>query len=272
MMLNFLRRLRAKSGLIDTLHRRLREPYYRALELAYPKGIPIALPSGDRFRIQPRFMGMNLSNYEPRLIETFCSLIADGMTVIDVGAHVGIYSLVASAKVGSSGKVIAIEPSPPNAQLLRQHLRYNQCDNAEVIEAAVADKPGQITFTYRPTATDPGAFGNSMAYDISGESATVQVKTLDDICSNLSPAVIKIDVEGAELLALRGAKTILVKHRPTVIVAVHPEPMRMLGTAPAQLVSYMNDLGYIGMRVDGSEVSDPSFEEVIFRGRRSGQI
>jgi FkbM family methyltransferase len=271
-MLDFLRSLRAKSELIDTLHRHLREPYYRALELAYPKGICISLPSGDRFLIQPRFLGMNLSNYEPRLVNTFCSLITGGMTVIDVGAHVGIYSLLASAKVGPNGKVIAIEPSPANARLLRQHLSFNQRRNVEVIEAAVADKLGQITFNYRPNATDPGSFANSMAYDISGESANVQVRTLDDICSNLLPAVIKIDVEGAELLALRGAKETLVKNRPTVIVAVHPEPMRMLGTGPEQLVSYMNDLGYNGTRLDGSEVSDPSFEEVIFRAGRSGQI
>jgi FkbM family methyltransferase len=271
MMLDFLRSLRAKSGLIDTFHKRLREPYYRALEFAYPKGIYISLPSGDRFRIQPRFLGMNLSNYEPKLVETFCSLIADGMTVIDVGAHVGIYSLLASAKVGPNGKVIAIEPSPANACLLRQHLSFNQSRNVEVIEAAVADKPGQVTFNYRRNATDPGSFANSMAYNISGESANVQVRTLDDVCSNLSPAVIKIDVEGAELLALRGAKNILAKHRPTVIVAVHPEPMRMLGTTPDQLVGYMNDLGYVCMRLDGSEVRDPSFEEVIFRAGQSCQ-
>jgi FkbM family methyltransferase len=269
-MLDFLRRLRAKSKLIDTLHGYLREPYYRALELAYPKGIHILLPSGDRFRIQPRFLGMNLSNYEARLVDAFCALIAGGMTVIDVGAHVGIYSLLASAKVGLNGKVVAIEPSPANARLLRQHLSFNQSRNVEVIEAAVADKPGQITFNYRPIATDPASFANSMAYDISGESANVQVRTLDDICSNISPAVIKIDVEGAELLALRGAKEILVKNRPAVIVAVHPEPMRTLGTTPLQLVSYMNDLGYIGLRVDGSAVTDPGFEEVIFRLRKKG--
>jgi FkbM family methyltransferase len=263
-MLDFLRSLRAKSELIDTLHRHLREPYYRALELAYPKGIWISLASGDRFRIQPRFLGMNLSNYEPRLVDTFCSLVAAGMTVIDVGAHVGIYSLLASAKVGSNGKVIAIEPSPANARLLRQHLSFNQSRNVEVIEAAVADKLGQITFNYRPNATDPGSFGNSMAYDISGESANVQVRTLDDICSDVSPALIKIDVEGAELLALRGAKEILVKSRPTVIVAVHPEPMRMLGTTPLDLVTFMNDLGYRGVRLDGTAVINPGFEEIIF--------
>jgi FkbM family methyltransferase len=264
-MLNFLRRLRTKSGPIDSLHRHLREPYYRALELAYPKGVRILLPNGDRFRFQPRFLGMNLSDYESALVETFCAQIAPGMTVIDAGAHVGIYSLLASTKVGPNGKVIAIEPSPTNAQLLKRHLRFNHCNNVEVIEAAVADKPGQITFNYRVDPTDPGSFANSMAYDISGESANVKVMTLDDICSSLSPAVIKIDVEGAELLALRGAKKLLVKHRPTLIVAVHPEPMRMLETTPEQLMSYMSSLDYIGTTPYGQKVEKPSFEEVVFQ-------
>jgi FkbM family methyltransferase len=265
MMLDFLRSVRARSRLIDAFYKRFREPYYRALEMAYPKGIRMSLPSGDRFRIHPRFLGMKISNYEPELVEKFCSLIADGMTVIDVGAHVGIYSLLASAKVGSCGKVVAIEPSPANARLLKQHLSVNQCRNVEVIEAAVADKQGQIVFKYRPKATDPGSFANSMAYDISGENANVQVRTLDDICGDLSPAIIKIDVEGAELLALRGAKQSLVRHRPTVIVAVHPEPMRTLGTSPNQLMSYMRSLDYRGRTPSGEVIQEPSFEEVIFQ-------
>jgi hypothetical protein len=66
---------------------------------------------------------------------------------------------------------------------------------------------------------------------------------------------------------LYGANEILVKNRPTVIVAVHPEPMRMLGTTPLELLSYMNELGYMGLRLDGSAVTAPGFEEIIFRLR-----
>ena len=90
---------------------------------------------------------MNLANYEPELIDTFCNLINSGMTIIDVGAHVGIYSLLASTKVGPSGKVVAIEPSPANARLLRQHLNINQCTNTEVIEAAIATNRGKLPST-----------------------------------------------------------------------------------------------------------------------------
>jgi FkbM family methyltransferase len=264
-MFDNLRSLRARSRLIGAFYKHLREPYYRALELAYPKGIRMSLPNGGRFRIHPRFLGMKMSNYEPELVEKFCSLLAEGMTVIDVGAHVGIYSLLASAKVGASGKVVAIEPSPANARLLKRHLSVNQCRNVEVIEAAVADKLSRVIFRYRPNATDPGSFANSMAYDISGENADVQVMTLDDICHHLSPAIIKIDIEGAELLALRGAKQSLLRHRPTVVVAVHPEPMRMLGTTPGQLMSYMRSLDYRGKTPSGTMIQEPGFEEVIFR-------
>jgi FkbM family methyltransferase len=270
-MLNFLRNLRSKSALVKALHPHLREPYYRALELMNPNGVRMNFPSGDQFQIQPRFLGMSLFQYESELINLFCRLVVSGATVIDVGAHVGIYTLLASRRVGPSGKVVAIEPSPANVGLLRQHLRINRCSNTEVVEAAIADKPGQITFNYRPDPTDPSAFANSMAYDISGESAIVQVKTLDEICNKLSPVLIKIDVEGAELLALRGGKNILLRNNPVVFVAVHPNPMRTLGTTPEQLVSYMNSLGYTGTTLDGREVKDPGFEEVIFRPMTSRQ-
>jgi FkbM family methyltransferase len=264
-MLHLFRKLRDQSSIVRTLHRYAREPYYRVLERFYPNGVAMELPSGDRFRIHPRFLGMGLSHYEPQLVQTFCGIVRSGMTVIDVGAHVGIYAMMASRKVGPAGKVISVEPSPANAGLLRRHLRVNQCDNVEVIEAAIGEKPGEIAFTFRPDPTDPAAFANSMAYDIEGERTTVPVVTLNDVCRSLTPGLLKIDVEGAELLALRGADAVLGRHRPVVIVAIHPEPMRMLGTTPRQLVEYMTGLGYAGKTLDGRDADDPGFEELIFR-------
>src|SRR5262249_4812985 len=161
-----------------------------------PNGVNVLFSSGDRFRVHPRFLGMNLGSYETDLVGVFCKMMARGMTVVDVGAHVGIYSLVASRRVGDNGKVIAIEPSPANAALLRRHLRLNQCTNVEVIEGAAGASAATISFVYRPDATDPAAFANSTAYDIGGVTATIPVVTLDESCGHVSPGLIKIDVEG----------------------------------------------------------------------------
>lgn len=242
----------------------LKEPYYRILEVIYRNGVYINFSSGDRFRIHPRFLGMTLANYEPELIRTFCKLLREGMTVVDVGAHIGIYSLIASRRVGASGKVIAVEASPANAELLRRHLKINGCANVDVIDAAVGDRADQITFIYRPDATDPSAFANSIAYDIFGRRARIQMMTLDDICKSVSPALLKIDIEGAELLAMRGAAGLLTRHRPTLVIAVHPEPMQALGTSPKGLIDYMRNMGYSATTLDQRLVDDAGFEELIF--------
>lgn len=263
-VIGYWRYLRKKFRLIGVLNGYLREPYYRFLEIVWRDGVYINFPSGDRFRIHPRFLGMNLSNYEPELIGTFCKLVHEGMTVVDVGAHIGIYSLIASRRVGRKGKVIAIEASPANATLLRRHLKINQCTNVEVIEAAIGDRTGDITFIYRPNATDPVAFANSLAYDISGRRANIPMMKLDDICHLVSPGLVKVDIEGAELLAMRGASGLLTSCRPTVIVAVHPEPLRMLGASPKELVDYMRTKGYSATALDGRFVDDAGAEELIF--------
>ena len=269
-VLNFLRSLRRRSAFVRTLHRHLREPYYRVLENIWRDGVEVDFPNGDRFRVHPRFLGMNLSEYEPKLVQRFCELVQNGMTVIDVGAHVGIYSLIASKRVGETGKVIAMEPSPANAKQLRRHLSINQCTNVEVVEAAAGDRTRKISFSYRTDPTDPVAFANSIAYDIGGERVSVPMLTLDNICEFIRPALFKIDVEGAELLALQGAKRVLSKHRPMVIVAIHPEPMKILGTTPKQLIGYMRKLGYVGRTLDGKMVEDSGFEELIFLPRTKG--
>ena len=78
-------------------------------------------------------------------------------------------------------------------------------------------------------ATDPGAFANSIAYDIGGERTQVKVATLDAICRRFSPSVIKIDIEGAELLAIRGARELLSRSSPVLLARCTP---RMQGWAP----------------------------------------
>ena len=263
-MIRFWRYLRRNLALIRAMDDYLREPYYRTLEILFRNGVYIRFPNGDRFRIHPRFLGMNLANYEPVLIRKFCKLVHEGMTVVDVGAHIGIYSLMASRRVGASGKVIAVEASPANAQLLRRHLAINGCNNVDVIEAAVGDRSDQIAFTYRPDPTDPSAFANSIAYDISGQQATIAMMTLDAICESASPTLLKIDIEGAEMLAMRGAGQLLARARPVLIVAIHPEPLQALGTSARELIDYMRASDYIATNLDRRVVDDAGFEEVIF--------
>jgi FkbM family methyltransferase len=186
------------------------------------------------------------------------------MTVLDIGAHVGLHTLRFCQRAGATGRVLAVEPSPANAALLRKHLNWNKSGNSIVIEAAVGEYKGSTEFAYRPDATDPGGFANSMAYDVGGKNVRVPVTTIDELCGAITPGIIKIDVEGAELLVIRGARKVLTSCSPVLLIAVHPELMAALDTSPAELVSELSGLGYAGYHLDGRTASDPGFEEIIF--------
>jgi FkbM family methyltransferase len=264
-----LRRLRDRSSVLKAVHAVLREPYYKALCLLHRRGVKVELPGRCSVRLHPLLLGIPPEEYEPELSAALDGRIARGMTVLDVGSHVGLHSLRFSQAVGAAGHVVAVEASPANAALLRTHLLWNDCRNVTVIEAAVAEQKGEMEFAYRTDPTDYGAFANSIAYDIGGEKASVRVTTIDEICRGLTPQVIKIDIEGAELLALRGARELLSSSAPVLFIAVHPEPMKALGTSPSELVEFLRGFGYAGWRLDGSPAIEPSLEEIVFEKQSS---
>jgi FkbM family methyltransferase len=264
-LLALLRALRDHVPGLKAAHRAVREPYYRILELIFPRGVSVRLSSGHEVRLHPRFIGMGAEMYEEAPTGLMAAELKPGAIVLDIGAHVGLHTLMFSRCVGPTGRVIAIEPSPANAKLLREHLAWNSCYNVEVIEAAVGDEIGHVNFTFRSDPTDPGAFANSLAYDIGGKSSTIRMTTIDALCIDCAPDLIKIDVEGAELFVLRGARETLDRLAPTLMVAVHPEPMRMMGTTPSELISFLEVHSYEGHHLDGRRASDPGFEEIVIR-------
>src|SRR5262249_25593686 len=150
------------------------------------------LVGGESVRLQPRFLGMRPEAYEQTLAAMLTQHLGPGLTVIDIGAHVGLHTLMFSRRVGPSGRVLAIEASPANARLLRSHILWNDCRNVEVVEAAVGDREDHVSFRFRPDPTDPGGFANSLAYDIGGVTATVRLTTIDAICAGFTPHLIKI--------------------------------------------------------------------------------
>ena len=246
------------------LHGLSREPYYLARDAIYRRGAPARLADGTRVRLHPRFLGMCPEAYEPAVTALLARHVQDGSIVIDVGAHVGLHTLMFSRRVGAGGRVVAVEASPANANLLRRHLVWNACTNVRVIEAVAGDHEGTTQFSYRADPTDFGGFANSLAYDIGGLNRSIPMVTLDAICNGLRPDVIKIDVEGAELGVLRGAEELLARASPTLVIAVHPEPMRAMGATPARLIAFLEARGFCGFHLDGRPASDPGFEEVVF--------
>lgn len=176
--------------------------------------------------------------------------VENGEMVIDVGAHVGLFTVKARKAVGEDGLVVAIEPEPKNAALLSENVEKHGFKNVVVVKKAAGNYKGKVKLYL-----SPGSRGHSLL-PIRPSSINVGMDTLDNIAAELGLTrvdFIKIDVEGAELDVLEGAEKIL--HMPNVklaIAAYHPLPD---GSSEFQKIfSYLkskgmkiwtNDRGYI---------------------------
>lgn len=180
--------------------------------------------------------------YEPEQTRLFEELLRPGHTVLDVGANVGYYTLLASVLVGDPGRVHAFEPEPRNAGFLRRHASLNRRGNVRVEQAAVSDREGTARFD----------FGSGSGTGHLADSGAIEVRTLslDDYCAQhgLAPHAIKIDVEGAEMSVLQGARETLVRHRPILFLSTHGAEVH------AAALALLRGLGYAVSPILGGDV------------------
>jgi len=162
--------------------------------------------------------GCWLGSYEHAKQKTFEKAVTMGSVVYDIGANAGFYTLLASVLVGPKGRVFAFEPVPLNLHHLNEHLRINRITNVTVIDAAVAGRAGVAHFDEGPN--------HSMGHLAFGGSLTVRTVCLDEMVKSGElppPDFMKIDVEGAEVDVLQGAKSVLENHHPVIFLATHSE-------------------------------------------------
>lgn len=175
-----------------------------------------------------------LGTYEEEQTRLFEENIRPGMTVFDVGAHAGYYTLLSSALAGSTGRVFAFEPEPKNLFHLNRHVKLNGCENVTVVGTAVGEKSGFASFEYG-TGTGTGHLSNGAKGNL-----IVPVINLDSFCreQNTVPGLIKMDIEGAELGALKGASGILAAHHPALVLSTHGPAIHK------ECCAFLRNLGY----------------------------
>jgi FkbM family methyltransferase len=166
-----------------------------------------------------------MTNHENEIMEYFVP--NEGETVVDVGAHIGLYSLIAAKRVGPSGKVIAIEPDPENFKILKKNILLNQLGNIEPLECAVYSAREKLKL-FLPELDQGRTIFNTVMQDRAGTSSNfleVEANTVDNILGSIhTPEVswIKIDVEGAELEVLKGAvNTLSSSKNITLVIEIH---------------------------------------------------
>ena len=201
-----------------------------SLHCAARRPATIALGShGARLRLPPRFRRGGATgvfvlreHYEPELGYLEATL-RPGMVVIDGGANLGIYTLLASALVGEEGVVLAFEPGETSYRSLQENIALNGARNVRAFKRALAEAGG----TSRLYHTRGGLVGYSLTTDEGPATVyeDVQTTTIDEALAEARidrVDLLKLDVEGSEELALRGAARLLDRARPTVLFEMAP--------------------------------------------------
>lgn len=209
-------------------------------EIEIEKGVFLELDRSD-----PVASGaVSLGVYERYETDLFRSKIKLGMTIIDIGANLGYYTAIASYNVGERGRVISLEPEPNFFKLLSRNISRNNLKNVELFEMAIADKNGEMELFL----SNENKGHNSLIYSEELKtSVLVKTITLDEFLSSkkiTNVDIIKMDIEGAEILAIEGMKNTLIKYMPLLFLEFSPHSIIKLKKNPLDFLSILHKIGY----------------------------
>lgn len=184
-------------------------------------------------------------------LRMWANLLQPGEVFFDIGSNIGFYTTHMAKMVGPEGLVLSFEPNPRTRTALVRNVARNALDNVHILPVAVGAESSQAMFLagrehglsrLQNLNADHDGLG-----DVDAE-LTVDVVALDDIDLDLggrSLAGLKIDIEGPELFALRGARWLIEAHRPVLQVEMNPISMRAFGIGLEDMADFLDGLGYV---------------------------
>lgn len=236
----------------------LKRAYETALRALPGDHLTCRLPGGETFFVDPahRHLTWNAEEYA-----ALKACTRPGATVLDIGANVGAYTLLFATWVDARGRVYAFEPAAASRAGLARHLAINGlADRVTIRREAVSNTSGARHFVERGTDG-----GNRIARAFAAHSVEVPALTIDEFCatSRLIPDVIKVDVEGAELDVLRGARQTIAARGASLalFVELHPSVWPTIGTSRAETEAELHAQRLAIEPLDGA--GDPWFTEGI---------
>jgi FkbM family methyltransferase len=203
--------------------------------------------------------------------------LQDGETAIDIGANFGLYAYHMSRAVGARGKVYSFEPIPFTARtfrLIQRGLRFG--DNVELVNKGCGERGERVSFTVPVLGT--GAISAGQVHmgrndDRTGKERYVTGKTKAVECEVVAldaflpdarkVALLKCDIEGADLFAMRGARKLLEKHHPTVIIEITPWFLEGFGLTAANVTGFFAELGYRLYRYQDKRLVPAETEDIV---------
>jgi FkbM family methyltransferase len=192
--------------------------------------------------------------FEPDVRQEVERIASRRVNVIDIGANIGYYTILASRLAGPERRVFSFEPQAKIVSKLRRNIELNALSNVEVFPFALSDRSGTSTFNLPPGGAE--AYGSMHANGRFTVAGTVQVEThrLDDVLEKLgNPKIglVKMDAEGAELLILRGAAKLLSSpDKPDLIFEANEVNCKPFGYCVFDILQYVHSFGYRLQQLD----------------------
>lgn len=221
----------------------------RELSLSVPGGT-VRVDLGDWTSI----VMIRLRAWEPHLSGLAMALVRPGDLVVDVGAHVGTWTLLLGSLVGERGHVVAFEPFGPSAARLRVAvLAAGHVGRVRIVEAAVGDRAGRAPlYGGSDSMLRSLVLGTGYTADT---AADVEVTTLDELGLH-ALRFLKIDTEGLELAVLRGGRALLASCDPSILIELHAEQLAAQGNSSAEVFAELRAQGFtvFDLRPEGYEL------------------
>ena len=183
-------------------------------------------------------------------------LIKKGMSVFDIGANIGYYTLIFSRLVGKNGRVFSFEPDPENFRLLVKNIKVNKFKNITPVQKAVSNKNGKIILYL----CQEHKGNHSIIENFAWKKIMVESTTLDSFLrTGIKPDLIKMDIEGAEYLALLGMKKTLTKNKKIILLT------ELSSSVPKQLFNLFKSFGLKVNLIDKDRISEPVSPNKLIR-------
>jgi FkbM family methyltransferase len=234
-----------------------------------PKGLVLLNIQGSKMYVDCNATALGLrlwmnGTHEKLETELFEKMAQDSMVVVDIGANIGYYTLIAARLVGKKGTVYAFEPEPSNYKLLCENIAINGYANIVPIQKAVSNTSGKAKLYVDKAIGDVSSFAkdNVLTHSKNVDCLEVETITLDDFFERTVGDdridLMKIDVEGAEELVIDGAERVLRNNRLKIFMEFMPDQLTKAGTDPLKLLYKLQNYGFaIKLLNDGKQVLEP---------------
>lgn len=197
-------------------------------------------------------------SFETDVLQIFVGLIKPGFVILDIGANVGLYSLLGSELVGSEGRILAFEPEPNTYAALLKNLSVNRIHNVSALPMALSDSNGLVELAVPEEVKAKFEYGDSYLSmkpaDANKSTAPIPCRRLDEVLEEmniLKVDVVKINVEGAEYLCLSGAKGLLNGvHKPVILLECDEVLSRRFGYSVFDTLLLLHKCGFSCEQID----------------------